>query len=74
MNLNYPGRVSTTDVVGRVMGPDQYGGFVVATEAKFQPEHDRTRVAFRPLTPAEMQQVVVDGFGQHWLGEIGGSR
>ncbi|MBN9108606.1 MAG: hypothetical protein J0I34_07465 [Pseudonocardia sp.] len=70
MNLTYPGDVRHV-AVGRVMGPDLHGGFVVATAAEYDPGTDKTRVAFRPLQPAEREHVVEDTDGAPWLGQIG---
>jgi len=70
MNLTYPGDVRNV-AVGRVMGPDLHGGFVVATAAEYAPASDKTRVAFRPMLPAEREHVVEDTDGAPWLGQIG---
>ncbi|GAA4849495.1 hypothetical protein ACFQ34_33805 [Pseudonocardia benzenivorans] len=70
MTLTYPGDVVAA-AVGRVMGPDLAGGFVVATGAEYDPATDKTRVSFRPLLPAEREHVVADEHDVPWLGQIG---
>lgn len=78
LHMSYTGDVST-NIIGRVMGPDTAGGYVVAVTAQYTPADiipggpGTTRVGFAPLRPGETR-VTCDEFEQvcvtlEWLNE-----
>lgn len=69
MKLNFPGQMRLNDIIGRLLGPDVHNAYVVAYDAEYLPETDKTQVKCRPVGPGELQSpnVVVDKWGQPWL-------
>ncbi len=47
-HANYPGDVR--HMIGEIKGPLTYGGYVIAVDAQYDPDTDRTRVAFGHAT------------------------
>ena len=67
--VHYPGDL-TTELPGRILGPDEWGGFVVIVAATFDAETNTTTAGWRPATPAMLADRVYDGFGQMYLLEL----
>ncbi len=51
-HANYPG--DTRHMLGEIKGPLTYGGYVIAVDAQYDPDTDRTRVAFGHATVDDM--------------------
>lgn len=72
MILHFKGRLNLNDIIGRLLGPDTADGYVVALEAEYVDDLDKTRVTCRPVAPDELKtpNVVQDRWGQPWLRKV----
>ena len=61
-HLTYPGNVEST-AIGQLVGPNTMREFLVAVDARYDPETDTTRVGFRYATETEVQEHVTTN---HW--------
>lgn len=69
MHLSYHNHIPADDLLGRLLGPDALGGYLVVTavEHQHQPGDPRTVARCRPVGPAEMNRRLTDEYGQLWL-------
>lgn len=70
--LNFPGHIPRCDIYGRLLGPDMHGGYVVAVDATWDADTDKTKVLCRPAAPQELRggNIVSDQWGQPWLNSL----
>lgn len=81
MKLTYPCTLAESEIVGRLLGPDLYDAYSVATSIEHvvlyrelngeQIPVAGTVVTVRPVNPTELRtsegRVTVDEWGQPWL-------
>lgn len=71
--LTYLGRVPESALVGRLLGPDAWGAYVVVTKVDYVERGDQavTLADCRPVGPTELSNRHSDECGQLWLDKIG---
>ena len=65
-SLHYPGKLDSS-LIRRVLGPDDFGGYVVVTRMEYDAEMDRTTAFVRPVLPREVPNITYDQFWQEYL-------
>ena len=67
MNLTYSSLVPDEDIIGRLLGPDQFGAYVQAVAVNRDVAVGKTRVTLRPVPADQLAHLTRDQFGQLWL-------
>ena len=69
MTLTFARRIPAADLVGRLLGPDEFGGLVQVMSVTHNDNghHGRTQAQCRPVAAAELHLMTRDEYGQWWL-------